>query len=699
MHVKKKSDLLQNGLAHQQAGRLQEAKTVYQSILKAQPQHPDALHLLGLIAHKSGEYDVAVDLIEKAIKINPTVSEFYNNCGGAYRALRKNDIAITCYEQALAIKPDSAEAHYNLGNALSEKGKMDEAIDHYETSLALQPDDAEVHNNLGIILQELDRREDAIAHYEQALALKPNHIEAHINVGNAFQELGQFEEAIAHYEHALAIQPDDAEVHNNLGSTFLGLDRVEDAITHYEHALAIQPEDTMAHNNLGIVFSKLGLVEVAIASYERALIFQPDYAEAHSNQLFIQNYQIDIHATTLFRAHQRWAQQHAMLLSHNNTTHLNKPEPERRLRIAYLSPDFRQHSVAYFIESIFSAHDHQAYEIFAYHSSIRYDSMSERLQAATDHWRPVIELNDEKLAELIREDSIDILVDLAGHTAHNRMRVLAMKPAPIQISYLGYPNTSGLATMDYRLTDKWADPPGQTEAYHTEELLRLPHGFLCYQPQPGSPDVEELPVVTAGHITFGSFNAYPKINTEVIQVWCRILRALPDARLLMKTRLFRDDGVCKQTRLLFQEQGVSSERLELVSYIPSYNEHLNLYNRVDIALDTFPYNGTTTSCEALWMGVPVVTLAGESHRSRVGVSILNSIGLDELITDNTDAYVTKVLALAGDVEALAKLSATIRDKMQHSPLTDTEQFTRTLEEAYMDIWQKWCAQALGTNAS
>ncbi len=672
--------------------RMDEAMTHYEQALAIKPGFAEAHNNLGNVFKDLGREDEAIDRYKHALALKPHYAEAHNNLGISLKDIDEMDEANIHFEQALAINPDFAEAHNSLGLTFYIQDQMDEAITHYEQALVIKPDYVEAHNNLGSALDNLGHIDEAISHYEQALSIKPDYAMAHNNLGSALQKQGRMDEAIARFQQALMLNPDYAEAHNNLGNVLHVQGQVRDAMSHYEQALTIKSDYAEAHNNLGNIYSELGRQEDAIEHFEQSLSLKPDDPEAHSNLLLMHNYQTDIDAITVFKAHQRWAEQHAIPLADINNVYTNNPDPEKRLRIAYLSPDFRMHSVAFFMESIFSAHDREAFEIFAYHNSIRHDSMSERLQAITDHWRCIIGMNDEKVAEQIREDGIDILVDLAGHTAHNRMRVFSLKPSPIQISYLGYPNTSGLATMDYRLTDQWADPPGQTEAYYTEELLRLPHGFLCYQPQADAPEVEALPTVTAGHITFGSFNTYPKINAGVIQVWGRILQSLPNARLLMKARQFKDDTVCEQTRLLFQEQGVNAEQLEFVSQIPSYTAHLNLYNRVDIALDTFPYNGTTTTCEALWMGVPVVTLAGESHRSRVGASILNNIGLDELITDNVDAYVTKVLALAGDVEVLAKLNATIRDKMQHSSLTNAEQFTRSLEETYKEVWKKWCAQ-------
>jgi predicted O-linked N-acetylglucosamine transferase (SPINDLY family) len=336
------------------------------------------------------------------------------------------------------------------------------------------------------------------------------------------------------------------------------------------------------------------------------------------------NYCADIEPTDVLAEHRRWSEQHTASLANDRQPHANSPDPNRRLRIGYLSPDFCRHSVAFFIESLLAAHDRSAFEILCYANVSQTDIITERLQGLADKWRDIVHLSDQQVAELVRADAVDILVDLVGHTVNNRLLVFARKPAPVQISYLGYPNTTGLSTIDYRLTDAWADPPGRADRFHTETLVRLQGGFLCYQPWPGTPEVSPLPALTSGHITFASFNNATKVNPEVIALWSKILRLLPNARLIMKALQLGDIGTRQRFAQLFEQNGVSMERVELLGWASSTAEHLELYNRVDIGLDPFPYNGTTTTCEALWMGVPVIVLAGNTHAARVGVSLLSS---------------------------------------------------------------------------
>lgn len=353
--------------------------------------------------------------------------------------------------------------------------------------------------------------------------------------------------------------------------------------------------------------------------------------------------------------------------------------------MGYVSPDFHAHSVAYFIEPVLARHDPAAVETYCYAEVAQPDAFTEHMKTLAAHWRGTFGRSDDEVADMIRNDAIDILIDLAGHTAHNRLAVFARRPAPVQVTYLGYPNTAGLPQMDYRLTDAAADPPGQ-EVYYTESLVRLPQGFLCYAPPHESPAVGPLPAATGGCITFGSFNALPKMNNEVIALWARVLQSVPGARLILKNKSLQDAKTCERYRQHFHPP----ERIELLGWLDDPADHLSIYHRVDIALDTFPYNGTTTTCEALWMGVPVITLAGERHAGRVGLSLLTQLGLTELIAKTPDEYVRLAVALAGNRERLAALRAGLRERMRRSPLCDAQSFTRDLEAAYREMWHKWC---------
>lgn len=530
----------------------------------------------------------------------------------------------------------------------------------------------------------------AITHYETALSLNPDNVDAHNNLGNVYVTLGDATRAAMHYQSALAIDPSYVEAHNNLGNILMRSGRVKQALEHYQEAAARRPELPEAHNNLGLAHASLGEADAACASFERAFSLKPDYSAAHSNMLLSLNYFPDIDSERVYGAHTDFAKLHESILKENIIPWKNERSPERRLKIGYISSDFRDHSVAWFFHPVLANHDHEQIEVFCYSNHPRDDAVTQRLATKADHWRRIFGAPDERVAEQIRRDGIDILVDLNGHTAMNRLLVFARKPAPIQITWLGYPNTTGLTTMNYRITDKYADPPGGTEAYHSEKLLRLPDCFSCYEPPEDSPAPSEPPVNTKGYITFGSFNKINKINPSVVAAWSRILQSIPNARLKLKTAGFGDPAVREMVCASFSRYGITADRLELLGHAGSRKHHLAQYQSVDIALDTFPYNGTTTTCEALWMGVPVVTLAGKVHAGRVGVSQLNSLELPELIAETMDEYIAIATRLASDRAHLNKLRMDLRNRMSRSPLTDAKNFTANLEHAYRGVWRAWC---------
>jgi protein O-GlcNAc transferase len=389
---------------------------------------------------------------------------------------------------------------------------------------------------------------------------------------------------------------------------------------------------------------------------------------------------------------QNWHRQHAEPLAQLIAPHANDPNPDRRLRIGYISPDFRDHPVGRFMLPLLKSHDHREFEIFCYGDGAAPDEMTAKLQTCADIWRHTA---GQTHADLIRQDRIDILVDLAGHTLNNRLLVFAQKPSPVQITYLGYPGTTGLAAMDYRLTDVNADPPGETESFCTEELIRLPRTAWCFSALDENPAIADPPAVRAGHVTFGSFNNLAKLNPPLLQLWAKILQSIPNSRLLLKAKALNSKSVQDRLRESASTAGIPADRLDLCGWL-SPVDHLARYSRIDIALDTYPYHGTTTTCEALWMGVPVITLAGSVHLSRVGVSLLSNAGLPELIAQSPEDYVSIATELAGDLPRLADLRRTLRQRMETSPLMDAAQFARDVESAYRAVWRRWCQKRLAS---
>jgi predicted O-linked N-acetylglucosamine transferase (SPINDLY family) len=446
-----------------------------------------------------------------------------------------------------------------------------------------------------------------------------------------------------------------------------------------------------AYLNLGNALKDQGKLDDAVASYRRVLTLRPNYAQAHSNLLFCLNYRAGITQEEIYNESLQWADRFGEGISTADTlTYANSRRTDRRLRIGYVSPDFRVHSVAFFVEPVIRAHNRKRVEIFCYANVKKPDNVTRRLQAEADHWFSVLGMDHEAVAARIREDRIDILVDLAGHTSNNSLPVFAYKPSPVQVTWLGYPNTTGLETMDYRLTDAVADPEGEADRLHSEKLIRLEHGFLCYQPPASAPEAGSLPCREGGSITFGSFNNLTKVTPEVVKAWAGILHAVPDSRLLLKAKQFMDDETRERFREMFAREGITGERLEMHKKLPDPADHLGLYSRVDIGLDPFPYNGTTTTCEALWMGVPVVTLLGARHAGRVGASIMHRVGLEELVAHSMDEYIELARALALDRKRLQEMRFSLRGRLHESELMNSGQFTNHLEDVYCQIWRKYC---------
>ena len=649
---------LGKAVQHHQAGRLQKAEQLYRKILSRSPSNPDALHYLGVLEHQQGRYEKAIEYLEKSLVSSPDNEKALNNLGITLRRLSRHREALSCFEQAAALNPDSPEVHNNLANAYRKLGEIDKALTSYQRAVSLNPGFAQAHNNLGNILRQL----------------------------------GRFDKALVSYKTAGDLKPDDAGIHNNIGITLQLQGRLSHALTSFKHALKIAPGYPEGQNNLGNLLMEKGMVEEASVCYKKAISIRPNFSEAHSNLLLSMNYSSKAGSHEIFDAHKKWAAQHVAESHTVNWDQDCAADKKQRLRIGYVSPDFRRHPVSCFIEPILTKHNQDDFEIFCYANVVREDGVTARFKALPIIWRNIYPLGDQEAADLIIRDSIDILVDLAGHTQGNRILLFRRKPAPLQVTYLGYPNTTGLFEMDYRITDNLADPPGISDDFCSEKIVRLDHGFLCYQPVKDAPEPSALPALSNGFVTFGSFNNLAKTTQKVIELWAKILLAVPNSRLIMKYKSLADNDTREEVLEIFKSAGIDNayERIELLGFTPTLSEHLKMYNRIDLALDTFPYNGTTTTCEALWMGVPVITLAGENHSARVGVSILSQVNLFEAITGDREEYLKTAVDLAMDTNRLAKLRSGLRNIVSRSPLTDGALFLRSLEAAYQKMWERWC---------
>ena len=601
---------------------------------------------------------------------------------------RLADAQNVCH-QLLAQHPRHAPALYLLGVIANQLGKNVQAIEFVEQAIRINDRIPQYHYAMGTFLSELGRPVDAIAAYRKAVELKPDFLQAYTNLSYSLRQNRQMDEAIHAAKMAVQIQPTALFPLINLGTALYSARRLTEAIDVLRQTIHLHPDSALAHNNLGNALKDQGQLDEAIKSFRLALQLDPAQPRVHSNLLHSLHFLPDFDGPRIYQEALAWAAQHATPVAGDIRPHENDPSPHRKLKIGYVSPDFREHSVARFVLPLISHHDRSSFEIHCFSNVLSPDETTARFRAMVDGWHDVGGLSDAQLSELIRRQKIDILVDLAGHTAGNRMMAFARKPAPIQVAWLGYPGTTGLGTVDYRLTDANADLPGLTDSLHTERLIRLPQTAWCYEPHTelvlaGRSDRDE------NHpIVFGSFNNIAKVNTFVLNQWAAILKRVPNSRLLLKASSLSSPFVQDRLRKALQAANVSPDRLDLRDATATPPEHLATYNQIDIALDTFPYTGVTTTCEALWMGVPVVTLAGQTHVTRVGTSLLTNLGLPELIAPNPDQFIQIATALALDRPRLRELHSTLRRRMEGSPLMDASSFARNVETAYHEIWQRW----------
>ena len=599
------------------------------------------------------------------------------------------------YRAVLATDPDHANANNNLAVILRARGDWNEAIDCYRRAITRNATDPFVHSNHGCLLLDLGRAAEAEESLRTAIRLKPDYAEAHFNLANILRSRGNREAAKAAYGEALRLKPDMAAALCNLGDLHKGAVELTRAVECFVAALKADPKSAEAWNNLGETLKEMGRIEEAIGVFQKGLEAHPTHALMHSNLLLALHYTPAVPPETIFKAHAVWAQRHADPLLPAGKRHANPRDPERRLRVGYVSPDFCAHSVAFFAEPLIREHDRERFEVFCYHAATRSDMVTKRLKGLADGWRSLVGMEDAQAAALIEQDGIDILVDLTGHTANNRLTLFARKPAPVQATWLGYPDTTGMRAIDWRLSDAVAEPPGEADRLSAERIVRLPHGFHSYRPPVDVAPPAEPPFRANGHVTFGSFNNTSKVTGEVVRVWSEILKRVSNSRLIVKSAQMGDEETRRRYLNTFVKFGIDAGRVELLARIDAADGHLRAYDRIDVGLDPFPYNGTTTTCEALWMGVPVVTVTGANHVARVGASLLTHCGLTELVASDEAGYIAAAVALAGDPERMTTLRRTMRDRLNAAPLTDYEGFARSVEAAYRSMWRDWVAGASG----
>jgi predicted O-linked N-acetylglucosamine transferase (SPINDLY family) len=678
------------GITLQEQGKLDDAVASYHKALAIKPDYAETHSNLGVAFKDQGKLDDAVASYHKALAIKPDYAEAHSNLGNVFQEQGKLGDAVASYHKAIAIKPDYAEAHSNLGAAFKDQGKLDDAVASYHKALAIKPDYAEAHSNLGNVLKDQEKLDDAVASYHKALAIKPDYAEAHRNLGNVFQQQGKLGDAVASYQKAIAIKPDYAEAHGNLGITLHEQGKLGDAVASYHKAIAIKPDYAEAHSNLGVAFKDQGKLDDAVASCQKALAIKPDYAEVHSNLIFLYSYILD-HPIIDLRDEASRYDKLVSAKARPISNHPNIKNPDRRLRIGMVSGDFKQHAVGHFLTGVLSEINTEHVELFAYSTSSMEDDLTVKIKTCVYKFQKVVGISDEQLSKDIMEDGIDILIDLSGHTGRNRLPLFAWKPAPIQVTWLGYGGTTGIEAMDYVLCDSLVLPPSD-EAHFIEKPWRLPDIWVCFSPPKFDIEVGTLPALANSHITFGSFNNLTKISDKAVECWARILKAVPDSRLLLKNNQLNDTSIQEATRTRFEAHGINPLRIILKSHVIDKKEHFLTYQEMDISLDTFPYSGGTTTIEAIWMGTPVVTLKGDRFISHLGESILHNVGLADWIADTTDDYVEKAVAFASDLEKLSYLRESLRDQLIISPVCDATRFAGNLEDAFRGMWKEWCAK-------
>ncbi len=577
---------------------------------------------------------------------------------------------------------------------LKQSGALDEALSELEQATRRDPTFAEGHHQLGNIFKSMGRFREAADSLGKAAVLAPDNAVVFLNLGVALLEIRALREAADCFGIAVKLEPGRPEAHNILGHVLGLLGRCTEAIASLEMAMRLRPGYAAPLDNLGRALSAQGRADEAISRYREALRILPS-PSTHSNLLYSLNL-VANDPSVVRSEHENWGRLHGQAMPLCGSSPRPPRVEGRRLRVGYVSPDFVDHSVAYFIGPILANHDRDRVEVFCYSSAKVPDLVTRRLRGLSENWRDISRLSDGAAAGLIAGDGIDLLVDLSGHTGESRLLIFARKPAPVQVTWIGYPNTTGLAAMDYRLTDAVSDPPGMTDVQYTEELIRLPDTFSCYEPCEGSPPVGPLPAAATGIVTFGCFNNFAKVRPEMLDLWGAILAGIPGSRLFLKSSGFADPHTCERVANRFRTLGVEPERISFDFAARTPPEHLRLYHKVDIALDTYPYNGATTTCEALWMGVPVVTLAGTTHASRVGASFLGQVGLDSCVTAGASAYRAACSRLAADIPRLAALRSELRERMQSSTLCDGARFTRRLEETYARLTERTARQCAET---
>ncbi|HEY3327346.1 MAG TPA: tetratricopeptide repeat protein, partial [Novimethylophilus sp.] len=712
------------GTLLQEKGHWEEACQSFERALALKPDYAEAAFNAGNVHARQGKYEDAVRRFKQAIKLRPDYAKAHCGLGSALQRLSQPESAEQAFRRAIELQPGFAEAHTNLAVFLRETGRLDDAESAYRKALELNPRMAEAKNGLGELCQLLGKLEQAESAFLQAIALKPDYAEAYNNLGVLLAERGRLKEALESYRKALAIRPDFVYALNNMGIIYAETGRLEDAMECYHRALEQDPSFGMAYSNLGNIYRELGQVDQARASYEQALAINPDgdvtrsnlgtvlmvqgkldeakmayqramainpaNAVTHSNLIFSMDF--DALATTIAQQAERkaWNERYAAPLRGSWQPHGNVRDPDRRLRIGYVSADFRLHSAAYGFAPLLLLYDHENFEVFCYSNSPRKDQMTKQFVESVDAWREVYGMGDDQLAMMVREDRIDLLVDLSGHSSGNRLLAFAMKPAPVQLSGWGYGNGTGLEAMDYLISDAVSIP--LEEARHYSEKVVYLSCLISYACPQEAPPIVEKPDADK-EIIFGCFNKSIKWSEASFDLWSEILKELPGARLLLKAKGMEQEGQRARVLAELSQRGIAGGRVELMGG-SSWYDHMAALSKVDISLDPVPYSGGISTFESLWMGVPVLALCGKVMPGRSSASILASLGLSDWVAATESDYIRLAVDQARNRGSLTNLRKTLRDTLTHSASGNQKLYMHQVEQLYRKLWLDWCRAGL-----
>ncbi|NVZ10285.1 tetratricopeptide repeat protein [Allochromatium humboldtianum] len=688
------TEILNNlGQAYYKLEQFDEALKYYNSALAQRSDFAECLNNKGMVLHALGRLNEAIDIYDRAIILRPKYLKAHNNRGAVLRDLKRYQEALASHDRALAIEPQNAEAHSLCGMVFQQLGQLHEALACQLRALAIQPNNPGIWVTLGLILSAKGMLTQALIAFDQALALNPRLSEAINNRGLILRALGRLSEARACFEKALIFKPCSVEALNNLAILQHQQGQLDSALETLNKALTFNPNHVSALINRSTVLRDMGQLDTALSDLAQAQTFEPDSVIACSNALFILNYHPDHSAETIFDAYREFDRRFGQPHRAAWLPHPNRPDPERRLRLGYVSPDFRGHSACHALEPLLTHHDRAHFELTAYAELTQEDALTAVYRRLVDHWVPTRGLSDDELAARIRADGIDILVDLAGHTANNRLGVFARRPAPVSVTWMGYGSTTGLSAIDYFLADATLAPEG-SEALFAEQPWRLDRPLAIHRPVPEMGEVSPLPAHRRGYVTFGTLTRHVRINHRTLRTWATILQRLPGSRLVIDSKDFAAPSMQQRLTERFEALGIAPERLEIGYHSPPWD----VLRGIDIGLDCFPHNSGVTLYETLYMGLPFITLADRPSVGRIGSTILTALGHPEWIAASETDYVERALALAADLDRLAALRAGLRAEMEHSPIRDEGGFVRSLERAYRRMWQLWCRTSIRHNS-